>query len=124
MGCALEEPDCVRNLELAFWFHFARVLLLEGLAEDLGQLGGSCGGVCTHDEVRLFSQEVAKVLVLGDCLLHVMCDGQQAQPVGDKVSGVSRVALYKSGLVLDDLTDRSDGVVTGVVVHLELILLV
>jgi len=60
---------------------------------------------------------------LGDCLLHVVGDGQQAQPVGDKAS-VSCVALNKSGLELDDLTNGSDSVITGVVVHLEFLFLV
>ena len=119
----MKEPDCVCNLEFGFRLHLTGVLVLEGFTEDLSQACCGCGRVCTHDEIWLFSQEVTEVLVLGDCLLHVVGDGQQAQPVGDKAS-VSCVALNKSGLELDDLTNGSDSVITGVVVHLEFLFLV
>lgn len=70
----MEEAHRVGNLQLRFRLHLFGVLRLEGLAVDLGQLSCGCGRVCTHDEVRLFRKEVAKVLILSNGLLDVVRD--------------------------------------------------
>ena len=70
----MEEAYRVSNLQLGLRLHLIRVLRLEGLAVDLGQLGCGCGRVCTHNEVGLFREEVAEVLVLSDGLLDVVRD--------------------------------------------------
>jgi len=95
---------------------------LESFTEDLGELLGSSSGIGTKDERRLLKQEHAEVLVLGNSLLNVVGDGEESEPVADELARVVRVALNKSGLVLNDLADRGNGVVARMMVHSQLLL--
>lgn len=95
---------------------------MESFTEDLGELLGSSSGIGTKDERRLLKQEHAEVLVLGNSLLNVVGDGEESEPVADELARVVRVALNKSGLVLNDLADRGNGVVARMMVHSQLLL--
>lgn len=95
---------------------------MESFTEDLGELLGSSSGIGTKDERRLLKQEHAEVLVLCNSLLNVVGDGEESEPVADELARVVRVALNKSGLVLNDLADRGNGVVARMMVHSQLLL--
>ena len=121
---ALEESDRACDLLFDFSAHQACILVLEGLSVDFGDLGGGAGWIATEDEIRLPLQEVAKVLVLSRSLLHVVSDWQQAYPVGHQVLGDLGISLDVGSLIFDDFAYAGDGVVAGVVIHRQLLLLV
>ena len=104
-GLLSEEAHSVGRQQLHFGFHHCRVLVLEGLAEDLRELLGSTGWISSEDKGGLLGKESTEELILGGCLLHVVRDRQQAEPVCDQVGPIVRVRLDECGLVLDDLTD-------------------
>ena len=52
-----------------------------------------------------------------------MSDWEESEPVGDELCAIVRVTNDNSRLELDNFSNRCDGVVTSVVIHLELFLL-
>lgn len=111
------------NLDLTLVLHLSEVLLLEGLAIDLGKGLCSCGGIGTENEAWHLSEHLAKEFNLHNSFLDIVGDGQKTQPVGNQVGGILRVALYEGILVLNDLTNASNSVITSVMVHSHLLLL-
>ena len=122
-GTRYEEAHGVGQEKLGLGLHLTRVLVLEGLAVDLGKLLGGRGWVGPKDKSRLLSQEGAKELILSGGLLDIVSDWQESEPVGHELRAVVRVALDQSILVLDHLADAGNGVVTSMVVHSNLLLL-
>ena len=113
----------VRKEQLGFRLHVFGVLILESFTVDFGELL-SCGGrISSKDEGGLLKQEAADVFELSHSLLDIVGDGQQAEPECDELARVVRVALHKTSLVFDNLTDRGNGIVTSVVVHLQFLFL-
>ena len=76
-----------------------------------------------QDEVWLFDQEITDVFELTAGFLHIVGDRQQIEPVSDETRRVVWVALDQRCLIPDDLTDACDGIVTGMVVDLQLFFL-
>lgn len=91
-------------------------LLLESLTKDLGKLNGSVSNICAKDEGGVTLKEVTDELEVLLSLSLVVAEGEQAQPVLWQVLREVALADHVGSLVLDDLADTGDGVVTGVVV--------
>ena len=58
-----------------------------------------------------------------DCLLDIVRDREQAKPVCHQLAAIVGVALHDCVLVLDHFADRSDCIISSVVIHLQLLLL-
>jgi len=131
-GSVHDELDGLSDLELASLSFLAllvilpeEVLIVEVLSEDGGKLGGSASRVGSGKAVQVGQNEFGNVINLAETLLEIVSDREAAEPVLEELTSHGRVSSQGILTVLDDLTERSNGVVSSMVelVQLHLLLL-
>lgn len=93
----------------------SEVLLLEGFSQNLNNLVDSSLGVAGEQSLGLLTNHFAHKFELQLCLLDVVSDGEETDPVLGESVVHGCVALNESLLVLEYFADTGDGIVPSVV---------
>lgn len=129
---AHDEANSVGDLKLAsfglFAFHVIfpeNVLIVEVFSEDESKSVSSGSRVSSSETSQVSVDEVSKIVDLTESLFEIISDREAVEPVLEEFTGHGRVSGQGVLTVLDNLTERSDGVVTSMVelVQLNLLLL-
>jgi hypothetical protein len=129
-SCAHDEADGVSHSKLASFGLFALhvvfpedVFVVKVLSENDSQLVGSVSRVSLAETSQVSADEFGKVLNLAESFFEIVGDREALEPVLEEFSGHGRVGGQGVLTVLDDLTERGDGVVTGMVELVQFLLL-
>jgi len=99
------------------------VLVLKVLSEDLGELVGRSSWISSSKTGEVSKDKVSEVINLIESLFQIVGDGKALEPVLEETSGHGRVSCERVLSVLDNLSNRSNSVVTSMVELIQLHLL-